>query len=794
MLTEIEHDPFHSISEGCFLVLPQKRQNSRSQGTRKRKRSEKKAEALLKRPNDSSDLNTKGFQQLFDADESPDLVMLREMGFRSAWTRLDTLINDVLYDMNRMILLDIGKFVDSAHEKEASSDGLISLPYHEIPTALVFAGINTPDHDTQFSHIARSLVEPPSSETGRSSENYVALLQSKDCSNIRIMMKNMLEQFLAFGDDHTQSDHEDDEMDVDDELRIMPEKPKKPQAYKLGTTTTLKAARLANYDMQIIEGWYEHVSRKRLQKPNLIVILQDLESFDSHVLQDFITICSDYRSRIPITFIIGIATSSEIMHQSLSKSTISLLRIEKFWLEQSDVWFNRVLEKIFIESSDTLKFGLRPYKFLLDHFYLFDFSMNKVTASLKYALMHHYYANPLSIFSPCLQSTLDENRLTLQEWHAAGLLHHHVTVLRMQPSFRKHVDQLVESEPETALKLLQDDAYLLTEAMPHFLVGLKQYQREFEYGLALLDCLHPHLPPNTTKRKTKRMLLLASLESSEGLHADALVTLPAKAIRSLEPHALEALFDDVRALASSTRYASVTGDTVTRLETWRKRLRALVEEDAASSERLRKKLKELGGLDLANVSQTSKRQTETTIKAQASALDHLKQIGEEKTKVAMEVSDWLLETFRHCLRSYTKVPLSELNYYTTAKLHEKCFAAQPRATIQTGLSQPWHYLSCECCAGDLHQQQGASIQPTTQDSCILYKLYLECGRMINLYDWFVAFGCIIEREKRPKGRCLEENEVQARFVRSVAELQYMGFIRPTQRKTDHVLRLSWTNV
>lgn len=307
--------------------------------------------------------------------------------------------------------------------------------------------------------------------------------------------------------------------------------------------------------------------------------------------------------------------------------------------------------------------------------------------------MHHYYANPLSIFSPCLQSTVDENRSTLQEWHAAGLLHHHVTVLRMQPSFQRHIDQLVETKPETALKLLQDDTYLLTEALPHFLTGLKQYQREFEFGLALLDCLHPHLPPNTVKRKTKRMLLLASLESSEGLSGDPLVTLPAKAIRSLEPAALEALFDDVHALTEDTRYTSVASDAAARLEAWRKRLHTLVEEDAASSERLRKKLKELGGLDLANVSQTSKRQTETTTKAQASALDYLKQIAEEKIKVAMEVSDWLLDVFRygssaaravwralfiqlnlmnrHCLRSYTKVPLSELNYYTTAKLHEK---------------------------------------------------------------------------------------------------------------------------
>jgi origin recognition complex subunit 3 len=60
-----------------------------------------------------------------------------------------------------------------------------------------------------------------------------------------------------------------------------------------------------------------------------------------------------------------------------------------------------------------------------------------------------------------------------------------------------------------------------------------------------------------------------------------------------------------------------------------------------------------------------------------------------------------------------------------------------------------------CCDND----GGGQLLPTEQDSCILYKLYLECGRMINLYDWFVAFGCILERDV-PKNQKLEENEVQ----------------------------------
>lgn len=98
--------------------------------------------------------------------------------------------------------------------------------------------------------------------------------------------------------------------------------------------------------MQLLEGWYKYQTNRTSSSPNLVVILQDFESFEPAVVQDFFTICSEYRSRLPIVCIVGIATSTEILHQSLSKSTIGLLRIEKFKLEQSEVWFNRVIEKV----------------------------------------------------------------------------------------------------------------------------------------------------------------------------------------------------------------------------------------------------------------------------------------------------------------------------------------------------------------------------------------------------------------------------------------------------------------
>jgi origin recognition complex subunit 3 len=76
------------------------------------------------------------------------------------------------------------------------------------------------------------------------------------------------------------------------------------------------------------------------------------------------------------------------------------------------------------------------------------------------------------------------------------------------------------------------------------------------------------------------------------------------------------------------------------------------------------------------------------------------------------------------------------------------------------------------------------------NASILYKLHLECGRMINLHDWFVAFRTVLQSSEHYKQ---DEKREFVRFIQGVSELQYLGFIKPTNRKTDHVVRLTWSN-
>lgn len=87
--------------------------------------------------------------------------------------------------------------------------------------------------------------------------------------------------------------------------------------------------------------------------------------------------------------------------------------------------------------------------------------------------------------------------------------------------------------------------------------------------------------------------------------------------------------------------------------------------------------------------------------------------------------------------------------------------------------------------------------------------------MINVYDWYESFGQILETQKRHQRQAQEahgggseaddqehgedveaeaEDEeewkmhVQARFMRALHELDYVGLVKHTGRKADHVMR------
>jgi hypothetical protein len=107
----------------------------------------------------------------------------------------------------------------------------------------------------------------------------------------------MIEQFLAADVDYDQSDEDVEEEENEDamELGDDAEGSKKPanDPFNLSSMRGRKS-RLPNYDMQILDGWYRHIVEKQSNSfslPNLVVMIQDFESFDPSILEDLFEIC-----------------------------------------------------------------------------------------------------------------------------------------------------------------------------------------------------------------------------------------------------------------------------------------------------------------------------------------------------------------------------------------------------------------------------------------------------------------------------------------------------------------------
>jgi origin recognition complex subunit 3 len=142
--------------------------------------------------------------------------------------------------------------------------------------------------------------------------------------------------------------------------------------------------------------------------------------------------------------------------------------------------------------------------------------------------------------------------------------------------------------------------------------------------------------------------------------------------------------------------------------------------------------------------------------------------------------------FKECKENY--LHQNSQKSLLTERLH-----GMPRFALQKALQFPNFYLTSNSqFDGDSENYDPASLPDLT----IAYKLYLENGRYINLFDWLRCWITIVtngaeEHAPNSKNKLEVNPKLQARFSRCVSELQFLGFIRPSKRKTDHVEKLTW---
>ncbi|KAJ3612740.1 hypothetical protein NHX12_018998, partial [Muraenolepis orangiensis] len=155
-----------------------------------------------------------------------------------------------------------------------------------------------------------------------------------------------------------------------------------------------------------------------------------------------------------------------------------------------------------------------------------------------------------------------------------------------------------------------------------------------------------------------------------------------------------------------------------------------------------------------------------------------------------EVLEFIDGLVRSHLPAPETQPLYEVCYYGSSAVLRRHLNAAPRTSIQTALSSPFHYLK-----NDKLLTADGGVSNAAPDVCIVHKLHLECGRLINLYDWLEAYATVVSAAEGKDPESEDYGKVDelkhARFIQAVSELEFLGFIKSTKQKTDHVARLTW---
>ncbi|XP_061283841.1 origin recognition complex subunit 3 isoform X7 [Bos javanicus] len=416
-----------SVSKGCFVFKP---------NFKKRKISVPIEDYFNKGKNASEDSK------------------LRFETYQLIWQQMKSETERLQEELNKNLFDSLVEFLQTSHSGlwKNSKDWSCEIKLREIPTAALVLGVNVTDHDLTL----RSLTEVLQNNV----TPYVVSLQAKDCPDMKHFLQKLVSQLM------------DCKVDV--------------QSKEKESVQVIQ--KNVHYSMDSLSAWYMSVTQKtdpkmprkkrtsssQWQSPPVVLILKDMESFTTKVLQDFIIISSQHLHEFPLILIFGIATSPVVIHRLLPHAVSSLLCIELFQSLSCKEHLTTVLDKLLLTTQFPFKLSEKVLQILTNIFLYHDFSIQNFIKGLQLSLLEHFYSQPLSV----LCCNLPEAKRRIRFLSA-----NQCENIRRLPSFRRYVEK---QSSEKQVALLTSDKFLKEETQS-LLENLHVYHKNY---FLVLRCLH----------------------------------------------------------------------------------------------------------------------------------------------------------------------------------------------------------------------------------------------------------------------------------------------------------------
>ncbi|KAG1803874.1 origin recognition complex subunit 3 N-terminus-domain-containing protein [Suillus plorans] len=678
---------------------------------------------------DSDDANTNGVPpSLFPERDFHQGCQLRFQTCKAAWGKCLKRMQELIHSLHAPVVESVVEQV-----KKSYTDELPGLPYPELPVISVTSSSTS---SSLFDEISFRLEESTDELFDDLNDHFVTHVFPSDCATITGTMKTIVTGFVS-------------------------RSPTGGQDIKRKPSTSLAA-----YDIALLEAWYRAVCDARddrHHRSRLVVVMHDFEQLEPQVVQDMFEICSSHIPCLPLVFILALASppSPSYIRATYPHSMLALLRVRDCPFPLAEKSLHDILLETFFDPvfEPDIMIGPTTIDFVVEFFTRHTSSLDGLLSVLQLAHMKHF-EEPLSVLVPAqaLGRSKDASRLLLTpdafpfldalfaRVHRSAL----IAPVEHATSWRDATVDLLLSSVETARDTFRMRAKLLRVAFRLVLL-VRRFMLVHGHKIVQSDQAMPDL---------MCLALRGRLGSVYGHLCSIVRNLPAAQLEDFvqEVHNFfENVPEDVKA---------EEGEVISRVETAYKMF-----------------CREENARDISN-----------------------------------PLGNWLSEYFKLRIVALEDAPLWDIWYTGSTPFPSELINPSPCASILAGLIHPQDYVPAE-------QRNGDDEDDDLPDISILFKGYLESAKMINVYDWFQSFMVFLEGRKRrvekthiPDGangtsrtpsrkkgkqKQVEDEvvgedagedeeewlvEVQARFIRALQELDYLGFIKHTGRKVDHVMR------
>ncbi|KAG2538227.1 origin of replication complex subunit 3-like [Panicum virgatum] len=511
-------------------------------------------------------------------------------------------------------------------------------------------------------------------------------------------------------------------------------------------------------DVFALASWY--CEAENYNQP-IIVILDDLEQCSSDVLGELVMMLSEWVIKIPIFFVMGIATTLDAPKKLLSSEALQRLEPCKLTLGSPSDRMNALVEAILVKPCAGFCISHEVVMFLRNYFFRHDGTITSFISALKLACSKHFSMEPLSFLCMgVLQEDCEEF------WHdkfeaLPQVIHKYAFGL---PSCTSATNLSNSSNA-----MVNGLSKLLESQKDWGSVLLCLYEAGRHDKLQLLDIFCEAVNPDLQAQNASNAELPVSkvnIEKLSGMKSGSGKVYMAQVMNAIRYLPMENLLRV--------------------LEVWSIHLSGISE--------INDKVKELQSttIDADSVRATKEKWTRRSTGSAGNGTVPLNE------KIAVLLQD----ITRKYLVPVECLPFHEIICFKNVGVLQSALIGNPRRMVQLDLLKSQSHLKCSCCS-----RTGTALSGTLHDTSIMCNLAQEYGDVINLHDWYISFEGIINSrnskvkrksysspsKKKSKSTPAEsEAMIQARFCRAVTEMQITGLLRmPSKRRPDLVQRIAF---